>query len=468
MNKISKNIEATNKALAGAFGDSFDIVRREITDFRGTKMTVVFSDGLVDKELISDNIIRPLLGYGLMKRDRDKRAGTAERIRESIISAVDVKDEADMDNAIHGVLSGDTAVFADGEETCFIAQTRKWQFRGISEPDTQQTVRGPKEGFTETLLFNAAMLRRKIKNRRLVMEMMRVGSVTKTDVCLAYIKGAVSDELLFEVRRRISGIKTKGILESADIEQQAGDSRFFATAAANEKPDVVAAKLMKGRVAVIVDGSPFVLTVPMLFAENFQSAEDYYIQPVFANILRALRYFAYGLTLLLPALYVALLTYHKELIPPPLLNVLQAAVSSVPIPIFWEMAMMLVLYEMLKEAVVRLPRQVGSTVSIVGVLIIGEAAVGVNMIGAPSVVIAAASYIASALTGAAHDSTSVLRFIFLALAGLFGLYGVATGFAALVLRLCSEESFGFPYMMPIAPFKRGDIKKLIWREGGHR
>ncbi len=462
---LDKNMEILNSRL----GESFDIVIREITDFRGVRAAVVFSDGLVDKELIAGEIIRPLLGYAMDSKEKKRRGRTAQGLMQRIISTVDVEEEQDMDRALTGVLSGDTVIFFDGADNCFMAQTRKWQSRSISTPDTQQSVRGPKEGFTETLLFNAAMLRRKIKSDRLALEAVKIGTVTKTDVCVAYLKGTAEQELIDQVKRRLAAIETDHILDSAQVERYISEGgTFFSTAAENEKPDVVAGKLLKGRVALIVDGSPFVLTVPMVFAENFQTSEDRYMRPIFANMLLALRYLAYAVSLILPAVYVAMLTYHKELLPEALLDTLQLAVKDVPMPIVVEMAMMLVLYEMLKEAMLRLPKQIGAAVGMVGVLIIGEAAVGVKMIGAPTVVIAAITFITSALSGAALDSASLIRFGFLVLSGIFGMYGVMTGAAALVIHLCSVTSFGAPYMSPLAPFSWMGLKYTMWRSSYRR
>lgn len=474
MGKISENIDELYEQLGDIFSNCFDIVRRELTDVDGRRAILVFSDGLVNKDTIQDNVIRPLLGFSFDVAE--KRVANIADMRLRLLSPVDVKSEHSLRQAVQMVLYGDTALFIEGASECLVVQTRGWQSRGISKPDTQQSVRGPKEGFTETLLFNAAMLRRKIRDPRLKLEILRCGNVSHTDICLAYVEGVAEKKLVDEVRRRIESVDVNYILESGHIEQLIEDQHrtVFATIANNEKPDIVAGKLMKGRVAVIVDGTPFVLTAPMVFTENFQAVEDYYSRPFYANFLRLLRLLAYFVTLTLPALYIALVSYHREMIPEQLLQTLISANEGVPMPPVLEMFIMLLLYELLREALLRLPTQIGSTVGIVGVLIIGDAAVGVSLLGAPTVVIAAMTFITSAVVNSAADSTAVIRMILLILAAAFGVFGVYIGIFLVLAHLCTLTSLGYPYMLPVAPVRpqglkdsivRGNIRNILKRGG---
>ena len=461
--RISSNIEKNHARLKETFSGCFDIVLRRLKNIQDKDVLIIFSDGLVDKELIEKSIIAPLLGFALDVESL--RIRNLEDIREKLLSSVQIQAAEDMSAAVLSCLSGDTVVFVDGSRQALIIQTRKWQFRGISEPETQRSVRGPREGFTETLLFNVAMLRRKIKSPLLKAEIIKIGSVTKTDVCLSYIEGIADEQLVTLIRDRLQAIDSAYILESGHIEQLIEDKHktLFSTTGNNEKPDVVAAKLLKGRVAVIVDGTPYVLTAPMLFSENFQSPEDFYSRPFYANFLRLLRYAAYFITLTLPAFYAALITFHRDMIPDKLLSTIILASEGVPMSIPLEIFLLLVVYELLREAMLRLPSAVGASVGLVGVLIIGEAAVSVNLIGAPTVVVCAVTFIASAVVSPLTDSTALMRLVLLALAAFMGAYGVFLGLFAMLSRLCALTSYGCPYMLPIAPFDLSGVKSSVMR-----
>ncbi len=460
---IHKNIEKNYQQLMETFENCFDIVKRRLTNIEGRKVIVTFSDGLVTKDSIAENVIRPFLGFSFDKEGFSPR--NLEDLKEKLLTAVDIKPEADFQKAVTKCLSGDTVVFVDGYDQALIIQTRGWPNRGIPKPYTQQAVRGPKEGFTETLLFNVALLRRKIRSPKLKTEILQKGNLTQTDICMVYLEGAVQEELVEKVRKRLQDIDVEYILESGHIEQLIEDNprTVFSTIGNNEKPDIVAAKLIKGRVAVIVDGTPFVLTIPMLFTETFQVVEDYYTRPYYANFLRILRVIAYILTIMLPGIYVALVTYHQEMIPDQLLETLIRASEGVPMQPAVEMFIMLLLYELLRESLLRLPASLGSTVGIVGVLIIGEAAVGANLIGAPSVVIAAMTFITSAVVNSAIDSIAILRILLLVLAAAFGVYGILIGLFMILAHLCTLRSFGYPYMLPLAPIRWKGLKDSVIR-----
>lgn len=461
--KISSQIQENANAIETLFAKNFDAVTRYAEDVGGRRFFVLFFDGLADKELIHETVIAPLLGYAMtvdLRGECDLRG-----IQTRLLTSVDISAAQDMDEAVLHALSGDTVLFVDGASQAIVLQTRKWMNRGIPEAASQKSIRGPKESFTETLLFNVALLRRKIKSPALKTEVFKIGSVTQTDVCLAYIEGIAKEELIRLVKDRLSAIDVKYVLESGHIEQLIEDHHrsIFATTGNYEKPDIVAAKLLKGRCCIIVDGTPFVLTLPMLMSENFTSPGDYYSRPYYANFLRLLRFFAYLVTLILPGMYVALVTFHREMIPAELLSTLIVAGEGVPLPVGAELFLILVLYELLREAILRLPEAVGGTVGIVGVLIIGEAAVGINLIGAPSVVIGALTFITSAVVSPLADSSAILRMGFLLMGSFFGAYGIFSGLFLLFVYLCSISSYGCPFMLPLSPLRLSGIKDSVLR-----
>lgn len=469
---LSGNAKKDAAKFKSQFKNSFDISERRFVTKNGISIFVFYVDGLVAKDMINESIIAPLLEITFRVNLERRKIENAEDIQHQIISASDLRLDGDLESITLKVLSGDTAIFVDGSAEAIVAQTRSWINRGIQKPETGQTVRGPKESFTETLLFNTSLIRRRLKTPLLKTEILTIGRKSATSVCMMYVEGVAKKELVDELRQRLSSISAEYILESGHIEQLIEDNKssLFATTGNTERPDVAAAKLMKGRVVIIVDGSPFVLTVPMLFVENFQSAEDYYTRPFYSNFLRVLRVTSYIAALALPALYVALAVFHHEMIPIKLLRTLIESREGVPFTTAAEMVFMLVLYELLREALLRLPATVGSTVGIVGALIIGDAAVSTGIISSPVVVISALTFITSAVANPTTDSTAILRFLLIGLGAALGLFGVIAGLIALMAHLCSLESYGMPYMFPIAPSTkrgftdsviRGNIRKIV-------
>lgn len=335
----------------------------------------------------------------------------------------------------------------------------------VEEPKTESVVRGPREGFVESLGTNTALLRRKIKNTQLKFEKITVGKQTKTDICIVYINGIANEKIVQEVKDRITRIETDSILESGYIEAFIEDAPYslFPTVGNSEKPDIVSAKLLEGRIAVLTDGTPFVLTLPYLFIEAFQNSEDYYSRPYLATFIRWLRWLAFFISTFLPALYVAITTYHHELLPTSLLISIASANEGSPFPTIVEALLMLVAYEILREAGLRLPKAVGQAVSIVGALVIGDAAVSAGLVGAPMVVVVALTGICSFVVPTLTDVTTVTRFVLLILSGFAGMYGVILGFAGFLTHQLSLRSFGVPYMSPLAPLNVADLKDVLIR-----
>lgn len=468
-NPISPNIEKNLEKIKDAFADASDVVIREfeIGTYEKIKASIVCIDGLVDKDVVQTNLMKPLMiDMRLTKSDEVFDRHTAfSVIKKRVLAVSELKESGNFEDAIDAVLSGDTALFLDGSSKVFIISTRGWQSRGISQPDTEVAVRGPREGFTETLRTNTAQLRRKIKNPNLKFESMKIGKQTKTDVVIAYIKDIANEKVVEEVIRRLNCIDADSILESGYIEEFIEDAplSFFPTVGNSEKPDKIAAKMLEGRVAILTDGTPFVLTVPYVFAEAFQSSEDYYSRPYYVTIVRWIRLIAFFLSVFSPALYVATTTYHQEMIPPSLLISMAAAREGTPFPALIEALGMIIVFEIVREAGVRLPRPVGQAVSIVGALVIGDAAVTAGLIGAPMVIVVAITAISSFLVPPITDATSVLRLLNIITAGVLGLFGVMIGLSVILIHMVSLRSFGIPYMSPIAPFNPDDLKDVFIR-----
>ncbi|NLL39271.1 MAG: spore germination protein [Clostridiales bacterium] len=462
--KLPENLSVIREIMKG----SSDIIIREfyLNLDRIVEGALIMVDGLTDDRIINDNIIYPLMHDA---RQHLKKTGgdmdIISHIRNSLLSASQVKEETDIDEILNGFLNGDVALLVNGAAKALIISSKGWEKRAVNEPPSEAVVRGPRECFIENLRTNTALIRRKIRNPGLTFESLTVGKKTGTNVCIAYIKGVARQELIDTIKKRLTSIDTDAVLESGYIEQYIEDfpESIFATVGFTEKPDVAAAKILEGRAAIIVDGTPFVLTVPLLFVESFQSAEDYYFRPYFANMLRITRVISYAITILAPALYVAITTFHQELLPTSLLLTTASAREGIPFPAFLECLIMLMTFEILREAGVRLPRPVGQALSIVGALVVGESAVSAGIIGAPMVIVVAITALSSFVTPNEADSAAVLRLILLILGAVLGGFGIAIGLLGTLVHLSSLRSFGYPFLYPIAPFDVEDSKDAILR-----
>ncbi len=466
--EISHDLGKNLKILKDIMGTSRDIIFREFAfGHRGqVKGAIIFIDGLTDKSTINQSIIKPLMFDSRLTGPEEKLDNDyIDLIKTTMLYAGDVEQVTSINDIVDGCLSGDTILFINGCKDALLISTEGWESRGVEDAKTDAVVRGPREGFSESLRTNTALLRRKIKSTEFTLETMVIGKRTKTSVCIAYLKGLANPSLIEEVRRRLERINTDAILESGYIEQFIEDAPFslFSTVANSEKPDVVAAKLLEGRAAILVDGTPFVLTVPMLFIESFQSAEDYYSRPYFASLIRTLRFLAFVISVLNPAMYVAVSTFHQELIPTPLLFTQAAAHEGIPFPAVVQALIMGVFFEILREAGVRLPRPVGQAVSIVGALVIGEAAVSAGVIEAPMVIMVAITAVSSFVIPAQTDVGAILRIIYLILAGTMGGFGILLGLIGTLIHLASLRSFGTPYFSPLAPLTARDLKDVFIR-----
>ncbi len=467
--KIHANIDKNYDNLKTVLGKSNDVMFREIQiDIKKQHRALLcFIDGMVNKALVSEFIENTLM-MNIHLTEKDEKLLSQDiykTIKEKVINAAVLKESQSFDEVIGAILSGEAVLFIDNYDTAMLLGVKGFATRDIQEPDTEVSVRGPREGFTESLRVNTTLLRRKIKNTKLVFEQIMIGKETHTNVCISYIDGLVNPKIVNEVKNRLNRIDTDVILESGYIEQFIEDNplSFFSTVGNSEKPDKVAARILEGRVAILCDGSPFALTVPYLFIETMQISEDYYSKPFLSSIVRMLRLLAYIITLLTPAVYVALTTFHQEMIPTVLLITMASSREGIPFPSFIEAMLMGTIFELLRESGIRLPRQVGQAVSIVGALVIGDAAVKAGIISAPMVIIGAITAITSFIVTPLLDSILFFRFFFVILSAAFGLFGIMVGTFIMLAHMCSLRSFGIPFLAPLAPTIWTDLKDSFIR-----
>ncbi|WNR44143.1 spore germination protein [Paenibacillus roseipurpureus] len=466
---LPPQLEDVLLTIRGDLGHSTDLVIRYCmvpSNPLPCKAAIIYMNGLANVRDILDSLFPDYKsGEALLPFVAD--IAPLPLLKEYLLKNGEISSTSDFETLYHMILSGDTVIVVDGHQEAICASTRDWKDRGVTEPSSQTVVRGPREGFSETLRTNTALIRRKIKDPHLWMETTPIGRITQTDVAIMYIKGLVNDNILEEVRTRLGRIDIDGILESGYIEELIQDETYtpFPTLFNTERPDVVAAALLEGRVAIIVDGTPFVLLVPAVFTHFFQSAEDYYQRADISTLLRLLRYTALIIALLAPATYIAVTTFHQEMIPTTLLINIAAHREGIPFPAFVEALMMEATFEILREAGVRMPRTIGQAVSIVGALVIGQAAVEAGLVGPSMVIVVAITAIASFIIPSFNMGISIriVRFAFMFLAACLGLYGILIGVIALVLHLCGLRSFGVPYLAPFAPYMKEEQKDSLLR-----
>ncbi|WP_303969658.1 spore germination protein [Sporosarcina ureae] len=463
---LQDNIQFVKDSL----GASTDIVIREIRIGKGgsVKAGIFYTDGLSDtpslQNFVMESLMLDIKGTPLEKKVTPEQ-NLLTVLKDFAMTVGEIKDLTNFDDLFTFLLSGDAILLIDGYSEGLVIGNKHWVERGVTEPTSQTVVRGPREGFSENLRINTALIRRKLKDPSLWMESKVIGTRTKTNVAIMYIHGVANDKIVEEVRLRLDRIDIDGILESGNIEGLIEDSTYspFPTVFNTERPDTVAAALLEGRIAILVDGTPFVLLVPALFVQFFQSPEDYYVHTGIGSLIRLLRFFAYLIALLAPALFIAVTTFHQTMLPPALLISLTAQREGVPFPAFIEAVIMEITFEILREAGVRMPRSIGSAMSIVGAFVIGTAAVEAGIISAAMVIVVSITAISSFVSPTYNLAIAarILRFGFMALAASFGLYGIAIGLVALILHLCSLRSFGIPYMSPLAPFNVSDQKDTL-------
>ncbi|MBO7743547.1 spore germination protein [Paenibacillus sp. MWE-103] len=451
---LGADLSVNRLALERAFRNCSDIVYRELPLQEDRSILLVYVDGMIDVELIAANVLQPLLYKGL-PQGLGAIDSIAKAFEQQLFAVLQIGKSSAFGEIVTRILKGDLAVLADGEATACLAGVKQVSGRGIEESTSEPALRGPKESFTESLRQNTVLLRMKFATPKLKLEAMSVGSLTQTDVALAYLDGIADPDLLDEVRARVARIEIDGILDSGYIEEAIEDTHYspFPQIMTSERPDVVAAGLLEGKVVVIADGTPFALIVPMTFWSGLQAPDDYYERFLYVVLNRSIRYFFAAFSVLLPSFYIALTNFHQELIPGKLMITIAALRERAPFPTVIEVLMMEVMFEGLREAGLRLPKPIGPLVSVVGALVIGEAAVSAGIVSSPIVIVVSAAGIASFIIPRYRFGIPLrmLRFPLLVLSGMYGLFGLTAGVVAILIHLVQLRPFGMPYLSPLAP-----------------
>ena len=410
----------------------------------GIRCCLVFVDGMVDSLRINQSIIRPI---SLLREGPLPNASVMDFVQHQVLQANEAQRESTFEKLLRGLLYGDTVLFIDGCNQALVLGSKGFDKRGISEPAGESYLKGPREGFVEPLIHNLAMVRRRLRTTALKLEYFTLGKVTKTDCCLCYLDNQVDRSALSQLQKRLSDIEIDGVFDSNYIAELVRDARWspFRTTGSTERPDVVAAKLLEGRIALLVDGSPVALTVPHVFLEQFQSGEDYYVDVFFAGINRILRLCGFVAAVSVLPLYLSLVAFHQAFMPLPLILSVAKARQGVPFSILLEALLLSLAFDILREAGARTPSSVGQSLSVVGGLVIGQAAVDARLVSVPVLIIVAVSSICGLITPKLKAATLLCRTALMFLAVWFGIYGVILGCMAILLLLAEQRSFGVAY-----------------------
>ncbi|ADU30306.1 spore germination protein [Evansella cellulosilytica] len=444
----------------GMFQDSSDMVFRSFR-INGKTASLIFIDGLVNTKDIHEHVLTELLHW---EKDVDLSVFDYEN---DILSLTQVEEENVYKNIVKKILAGSVVLLIDGKEKAIIIDATQFETRSIAEPESEAAIRGPREGFIESLRVNTSLIRRKLRTEDLKVVSKTAGEKTNTNMALIYLDEVVDRKVLAEVEARLDRIKIDGVLETGYIEELIEDNPWslFPQVQITERPDTVAANVLEGRIALVVDGTPFVMILPATFWQQFQASEDYYDRFYVGTFLRMLRLIFLGIATLLPALYVAITTFHQEMIPTNLLLSIAASREAIPFPAIVEAFIMEISFEALREAGVRLPKTIGQAVSILGALVIGTAAVEAGIVSAPMVIVVSLTGIASFTIPKFSLAISVrlIRFPLMILGGVFGLFGIIVGAMMITAHLCKLRTFGVPYFSPIAPLKIKELRDIFIR-----
>lgn len=437
--------------------NSYDVKYREIQCDVGT-IFGVFIDDLCDSKFISEYIFNPLIRHKITTAD-------LEYIKKEVLPANSIGDVKSNEDAIAHVLSGDVVLVFSFTNKSIFCEAKGYVRRGVGIPVTENVIKGPREGFTEAFVDNVSLIRRKIKNPDLKFEPLFLGSKSNTVVVICYIEGVAPRKLVDYIRKKVTNIKLEFILDTNYIEEELKHKNTtFDTIGSTEKPDVAASKLLEGKIAIIVDGTPFVITAPYFFIDNFQTPDDYYSNKYFANLSRIMRVASFFSASLVSGLYLAIATYHFSIIPSVLAIKFTMSRADVPLPTVIELLLMTFFFQLLREAGIRLPQSIGQAMSIVGALILGDAVVGVGLASQSTVVIVALSSIYSFLVPKLYGALSIWNIVIILFSAVLGLPGFYIAFFIFIAHMAGLESCGYPYLFPLGTLENFKFKDVLYRK----
>lgn len=464
-NQLGRSLDTNVQVVKKLFTDVDILIVRYFQNNhdKNLKYCIVYCDGVVNSEIINENIIKPLMISDAASGHPDGHL--VDDLVENVVFINEIKKTKEMKEIVEAVTYGDTILFVEGVEEAVILNSKGFMTRSMDEPENEKILSGPREGFNESLLQNLSLIRRKVRTNELKMKFTTMGRVTRTKTCICYIDKIVNKKILKELYRRLELIDIDGVLDTNYITELTRDSMWspFRTTGYTERPDVVVGKLLEGRIAIFLDGTPVVLTVPYLFIENFQSSEDYYLSFYYTSLSRFVRLTGFLLTIAVPALYVAIVAFQQQMLPTQLLISIASSRKSVPLPAAAEAFIMLAVFDILRETGIRMPSNIGQPLSIVGALVIGQAAVDAKLVAAPMIIVVALTGITGLLVPKMNAPVIYMRLFLLAMATCFGLFGFVLGLSVVFIHILNLHSFGIPQLTFSGALQFQDIKDTFIR-----
>ena len=453
MKKITDSCE-DNVKLIKSILTSQDILVFAFETKDGAPCAAVYADGMTDKALLGEQIVRPLSQTEAPKTPKDAA---------KLLQAPEIKEEDDPDKLADEVLAGNTALFIDGVCGALVAGMKKLSLRAIMEPPGAVAVKGPREGFIEDMKTNMSLVRNRLRTPKLQFRTLTAGRQSKTAIAVGYIEGIADDKVVSEIEKKIGSIDIDGIPDSSYVAKFLAERPYslFKAAGTTEKPDVLAAKMLEGRVAVIVDGSPIALTLPYLLVEDFQGAQDYFVSPYRASVSRLLRFIGVFVSIFLPAFYVAAQLFKLQILPLSFLLTIAGSIQGIPLSPSLELFFLLLVLEILVEASVRMPKYVALALSVIGALVLGDTAVKAGLVSSSAIIIMALSGISAYTVPDLVGTMSILRIAFVVVAGSIGTYGVLLMTALVLYYMTTADAYGAPMLAPFSPLVRRDLKDSL-------
>ena len=460
---ISASLAESIAYFKASFNESDELMIRQV-NIVGVSGAIISWGGMISKDLFANGVFNQICLANIEGSPLKKY----EYLRDSIISSCEQNEVSTYEDAFNFIMSGFVVIAMDGCDRMLAIAAQGFSMRSISEPNSETMQRDSREGFVENLAINMTMIRRRMKTTNLKYERIKVGTVSNTDVCLCYLTNKVSPKILEEVKKKLNSVNLETVMASGYLIpylEEKNDWSLFNSVGMSERPDTICGKLNEGRIAVIIDGTPTVLIVPYLFIEYFQNLDDYSMRPYFATFTRWLKYIAFFISILFPALYVGIGTFNPEVFPNELLSKIAMAVGKTPFSLTLETIIILFIYEVMREAGLRLPKPLGHAVSIVGGLVIGQAAVESGLIGSPTLMIVALTAISSYVVPNLYEAMAILRLLLVLVGGFTSIWGIMLVFCAVIVNICSKSNFGIPFTAPIAPFSLFSMRDVLVRVG---
>ncbi len=443
------------------FGEAFDVKYRKY-NASGKEIYFIMVDGMCDSLLATEQVILPIIEADFLDENGDKLIhSAADRVSASIDKSI----TNDLDEAIREAIYGSIIMLTDDAHFVIMFGVQGFPKRAVLEPSTEMQERGSREAFVESFKDNVTMIRRRVRNPVFKTQIVEVGTTTKTRACVCYMSDRVDKKMLENVVERLKNATLDSVLGSGYLQPflDTKYSSIFSGVGFTERPDVLTAKIGEGKICIIVDGTPNALIVPYLFVEHFHSLDDYLKRPYYATFIRVLKLVSFLFSVFLPGLYVAVCTFHQEIIPETMIFGITGQESRTPLPVMFEALFIHLIYEIVREAGLRMPKSVGHAISIVGALVIGESAVTAGILSAPMLIVVGLTAVSSFVVSTLYEPVAVLRFAFIIVGGISGLYGIMLCFTAVLINASAINPYGVPFTSPLSPTKLGAWRDLIIR-----